>query len=697
MESHPYSYGTKLTGLILHLFFTVVLTIAVFLLASMLSKNIFELSDVGTEQFLDSGYYTKCIEKKCDDLSDYLRLLIKGESRTSEENRRYLQYTNEFKSGDSNFCYWYRIGEAWYTNQPDTKEGQEFDVEAVLMEAKTMGNYLIYDLVDKEFGTDINGMADYFFGGGNQMLWPADDMTLIIGIDTELSAEDDIYEASREYEQLHPLIKVCTFSGLVSLMGWIISLVYLTLATGRRTGEEKIHLNPIDKIKTEILVAAFIFMMVELVILITKVNSEEWAVYGIIVASGTVSLVIDGLFLIFYLSMVRRMKAEMLWETSVACWLERGIRKVFARQKTTVRVLLLFAGHMAVCFILAVGAFYYRSMTALVLLLLFSAGECYMILRKAVEQYQIRLGVEKIRDGALSGKIDIEQLHGEEKSLAEAINNIGEGLLHAVDDSTKNERMKADLITNVSHDIKTPLTSIINYVNLMKLEKIDNERVQGYIQILDEKSQRLRQLTADLVEASKISSGNVKLDMQVIDLVELVYQTSGEFNEKFEQKELTIVTKLPKTAVLIRADGRQLYRVIENLYNNVAKYALEKTRVYVDIAYVEEKVVFSIKNVSEHSLARENSNAGDLTERFIRGDSSRTTEGSGLGLSIAKSLTVLMGGVFDIKVDGDLFKASITFPQYADENGSDPGTEDPVSEDDYVIEELEPEERTEKE
>lgn len=697
MESHPYSYGTKLTGLILHLFFTVVLTIAVFLLASMLSKNIFELSDVGTEQFLDSGYYTKCIEKKCDDLSDYLRLLIKGESRTSEENRRYLQYTNEFKSSDSNFCYWYRIGEAWYTNQPDTKEGQEFDVEAVLMEAKTMGNYLIYDLVDKEFGTDINGMADYFFGGGNQMLWPADDMTLIIGIDTELSAEDDIYEASREYEQLHPWIKVCTFSGLVSLMGGIISLVYLTLATGRRTGEEKIHLNPIDKIKTEILVAAFIFMMVELVILITKVNSEEWAVYGIIVASGTVSLVIDGLFLIFYLSMVRRMKAEMLWETSVACWLERGIRKVFARQKTTVRVLLLFAGHMAVCFVLAVGAFYYQSMTALVVLLLFSAGECYMILRKAVEQYQIRLGVEKIRDGALSGKIDIEQLHGEEKSLAEAINNIGEGLLHAVDDSTKNERMKADLITNVSHDIKTPLTSIINYVNLMKLEKIDNERVQGYIKILDEKSQQLKQLTADLVEASKVSSGNVKLDMQVIDLVELVYQTSGEFNEKFEQKELTIVTKLPKTAVLIRADGRQLYRVIENLYNNVAKYALEKTRVYVDIAYVEEKVVFSIKNVSEHSLARENSNAGDLTERFIRGDSSRTTEGSGLGLSIAKSLTVLMGGVFDIKVDGDLFKASITFPQYVDENSSNPKMEEPASEDDYEIEELEPEERTEKE
>ena len=697
MENHPYSYGTKLTGLILHLFFTVVLTISVFLLASMLSKNIFELSDIGTEEFLDSGYYTKCIENKCNDLSDYLRLLIKGEDRTSEENKRYLQYTNEFKNDDSNFCYWYRIGEAWYTNQPDTEDGQEFDAEAVLMEAKTMGNYLIYDLVDKEFGTDINGMADYFFGGGNQMNWPAEDMTLIIGIDTELSAVDDIYEASQEYQQLHPWIKVCIFSGLVSLMGWIISLVYLTLATGRRTGESQIHLNPIDKIKTEILVAAFIFVMVEFVILIAKVNSDEWAVYGIIVASGTVSLVIDGLFLVFYLSMVRRMKAEMLWETSLACWLERGVRKVFAKRKTTVRVILLFAGHMAVCFILAVGAFYYQNVIALLLLLLFSAWECYMILRKTVEQYQIRQGVEKIRDGALSEKIDLEELHGEERSLAEAINNIGEGLLHAVDDSTKNERMKADLITNVSHDIKTPLTSIINYVNLIKLEKIDNERVQGYIKILDEKSQRLKQLTADLVEASKISSGNVKLDMQVIDLVELVYQTSGEFNEKFEQKELTIVTKLPKTAVLIRADGRQLYRVIENLYNNVAKYALEKTRVYVDIAYAEEKVIFSIKNVSERSLARENSNAGDLTERFIRGDSSRTTEGSGLGLSIAKSLTVLMGGTFDITVDGDLFKAAITFPQYADENGKAIEQTDAADETEYEIEELEPGEQTDEE
>ena len=155
--------------------------------------------------------------------------------------------------------------------------------------------------------------------------------------------------------------------------------------------------------------------------------------------------------------------------------------------------------------------------------------------------------------------------------------------------------------------------------------------------------------------------------------MELVYQTSGEFNEKFEQKELTIVTKRPRNPVLIQADGRQLYRVIENLYNNVAKYALEKTRVYVEITNDDRQTVFSIKNVSERSLARENSNAGDLTERFTRGDVSRTTEGSGLGLSIAKNLTVLMGGSFDISVDGDLFKATITF---LEEDSSEPKTDE---------------------
>lgn len=668
MEKKSYTYGMKLTGLILHQFFTIILTVAVFLLGSLVSKSILELADIGTDDFLSSGYYTKCIEQKCSSLNDYLHLMHKGERRSSEEDRRYLQYTNEFRREDTNFCYWYKIDKKWYTNQPDTEDGQEFDTQTVLMEAKTMGDYLLYDMEKKEFGTDIRGLENYFFDSyNNQMYWPLENVVLVIGVDTQLSAMDDLYDAQTEYTKLHPWIKISIVAALVSLMGWILTLVYLTLAAGHQGGETEIRLNSLDKVKTELLVAGFVLITSELIILMGRGSTKSWDVSGLLVASGTISFVIDTMFLIFYLSMVRRLKAEVMWENSLVCWLGKGLEKTFRERTVTVRVLLLFAGHMLVCFVLAVGAFHYNNLYCLLALLMFSGAEAYGILRKSVEHYQILQGVEEIAEGALGAKIDVDDLHGEDKKLAEAINNIGTGLLHAVDDSTKNERMKADLITNVSHDIKTPLTSIINYVNLLKMEHIENERVNNYVRVLDEKSQRLKQLTEDLVEASRISSGNVKLEMQKIDIVELVYQTGGEFNEKFEDKELTIVTKIPQKAIYIMADGRQLYRVIENLYNNVAKYALEKTRVYVDVQAGTEKVLFSIKNVSEKSLATENSNVEDLTERFIRGDSSRTTEGSGLGLSIAKNLTVLMGGRFDIGVDGDLFKANIVFPVYREE------------------------------
>ena len=222
----------------------------------------------------------------------------------------------------------------------------------------------------------------------------------------------------------------------------------------------------------------------------------------------------------------------------------------------------------------------------------------------------------------------------------------------------RNEKMKADLITNVSHDIKTPLTSIINFVDLLKRENIQDERIRGYIDILDQKSQRLKALTNDLVEASKISSGNISLSIEKINLVELINQSIGEFIDKFEEKGLTPMLTLPSEPVFVMADSRGVYRVVENLYNNIYKYALENTRVYVDMDMMGKSVVITFKNISAEPL---NVNSGDLTERFTRGDVSRKTEGSGLGLSIAKSLTEAMNGTFDVTLDGDLFKAIISF------------------------------------
>ena len=243
--------------------------------------------------------------------------------------------------------------------------------------------------------------------------------------------------------------------------------------------------------------------------------------------------------------------------------------------------------------------------------------------------------------------------------MAEGLNRISDGLETALAEQVRSERLKADLITNVSHDIKTPLTSIINYVDLIKREQIDNPTIQKYLEVLEQKSYRLKTLTEDLVEASKASSGNIKLEIHEIDLVEMIQQTNGEFEDKYEASHLKLISTLPNEVILIEADGRRLWRVLENLYNNACKYALENTRVYVGIEDLGNKVVFSIKNISAAPL---NFSPDELTERFVRGDVSRTTEGSGLGLSIAKSLTELQGGTFKLSIDGDLFKAEVTFP-----------------------------------
>ncbi|MDO4962383.1 MAG: HAMP domain-containing sensor histidine kinase, partial [Eubacteriales bacterium] len=270
--------------------------------------------------------------------------------------------------------------------------------------------------------------------------------------------------------------------------------------------------------------------------------------------------------------------------------------------------------------------------------------------------------LKRISEGDVEYEVPEAEFTGSELEAARSINSISVGLGHAINEQVKADRLKADLITNVSHDIKTPLTSIINYVDLIKRENIDNEKVHEYIDVLDRKSARLKKLTEDLVEASKASSGNVKLEMNRLDMAELAGQAGGEFDDKFAARRLELNLSVPGEAALIWADGRHLWRVFENLYNNAAKYAMEGTRIYAEVVKEGGDVIFRIKNVSQDKL---NISPDELTERFIRGDVSRSTEGSGLGLSIAKSLTSLMGGKLIIEIDGDLYKASVVFPEYA--------------------------------
>ena len=294
------------------------------------------------------------------------------------------------------------------------------------------------------------------------------------------------------------------------------------------------------------------------------------------------------------------------------------------------------------------------------LMLLTEAGAAYIVVKSSVAKSRIKRGIREIASGNVDYQIPLEHLKGQNLQMAEMVNDIGNGLQRAVEEGMKSERLKTDLITNVSHDIKTPLTSIINYVDLLKRENFEDPKIRGYLDILETKAHRLKTLTEDVVEASKVSSGNITLEMMDVNLVEMINQTEGEFTEKFEAKNLKVVQSLPDVPAMIHVDGRRMWRVLENIYNNAAKYAMPGTRVYADLWLQEEKVIISLKNISEQPL---NISADELTERFIRGDISRSTEGSGLGLSIAKSLTEMQGGVFRLYLDGDLFKATIEFPR----------------------------------
>lgn len=293
------------------------------------------------------------------------------------------------------------------------------------------------------------------------------------------------------------------------------------------------------------------------------------------------------------------------------------------------------------------------------LMLILKAVVLALLIAEGVQRQKLLEGVEAMKTGTEETRIPTERLFRDNRQMAEAVNELGEGLRSAVQEQMKSERMKADLITNVSHDLKTPLTSIINYVDLMKREPIHNAKAEEYLGVLDQKSQRLKQLTEDLVEASRASSGNVTLQITRIDLKELLMQTSGEFEERFSSRGLRFVADYPQEPLFVKADGRRLWRIIENLYRNVEKYAMPHTRVYLDVRRDGDEAVISMKNISEQPL---DISAEELTERFTRGDESRTTEGSGLGLAIAKDLTELQNGRFEIYLDGDLFKVTVAFP-----------------------------------
>lgn len=499
------------------------------------------------------------------------------------------------------------------------------------------------------------------------------DFVFAVSVDTKFFVADSMADEAENYETYSKLMFPMLAGAIFGSVLWLIGMVWLTVTAGRRPEDEEIHLNGFDRWYTEIAAGTVIGIWLAGTIISGTLIANSSLGYSHVVVTVIVICLICGTytmawFLIGYLSLVRRIKAGTLWKNSlirkVLKWIGKcsgklaDFARVFSRNTAEKIKVLLVGGAFLFLQFLIIGCVFSGAGVFLLALMAVDVAVMIFAIRKADGLDLIMDGLKKISDGELQYKIKTDTLTGKQKVMAEYINNIGSGLDAAVENSLKKERMQTELITNVSHDLKTPLTSIINYVDLMKRENPTDPKIQEYLRILDEKSQRLKVLTEDVVEASKASTGNIKLEMNDIDFVEMVQQVIGEFEEKFQEKNLTMMVHFTDEPSIIYADGQRMWRVLENVFGNVVKYAMEGTRVYAEISNRNKKVTFSLKNISAQPL---NISADELTERFIRGDVARNTEGSGLGLSIAKSLTELQGGEFKLYLDGDLFKVMITF------------------------------------
>lgn len=493
------------------------------------------------------------------------------------------------------------------------------------------------------------------------------------------SYTEDFYEYSQVAIMNNILDKIsifkeyCYFIIPVSTILIILILMYLIISIGYKKGENGIVLNDFDKTPLEIIIFFAIIIGCIPFILLEGITRDYNGIISLVVTGG---LVIYVLCAIILNTTIKRIKSKTFFKSTITGkilkWIYVCGGVVYHKLKIVwdtltyssdlkVKVIIKFIIISALAiFIFLV---FHNSGMVVVLEFILIAVTLYKIIKFIKNCSQIERKLKEMYEEDNSNKLYEEDFGNEFKNSVRYLNNISNGFENAIQDRMKSERMKIELITNVSHDIKTPLTSIINYVDLLKKENINNEQAKEYIEILDSKSQRLKKLTEDLVEASKVSTGNISLNLEKINVVELVKQATGEFEDKFKKRGLETIINADKNEVDIMADSRYMYRIIENLFSNVSKYALENSRVYIDIKQSKEdnlanNVIIEVKNISKDKL---NISAEELMQRFVRGDKSRTTEGSGLGISIAQNLTELQKGKFELKLDGDLFKVKIIF------------------------------------
>ncbi|MCT4563114.1 MAG: sensor histidine kinase [Maledivibacter sp.] len=569
--------------------------------------------------------------------------LIEKELKAFNSHLRELQNSNEI-------LYYVSDGENEFTNSP-SKSKDYF---------KNHPAYIVFDKSEEiVFPEEVKNNHRYYRITNDTAQLEEGIHTMYIAF-----AKQPLNDRIKEWEKNKANTTETLYKIAGLLAGVLLAFIYLILVIGRKSfNDNKLHLNIIDRLYNDINIALCLGVIVSWFAAMEFVFIND--IYEIILP---ITAILGAFGLILVISLIKQIKNRTLIKHTLIYNIFNKlftlVKQIFNSGSTGIKTILIMVGYPLITglasfmFVLFIDDF----IPAMFMFFVFftTIGIATWITLKKVKDFNsIKEGVEKIKNGNIHHTIMVSE-NGEFGKLASNINSIADGLNKAVANELKSERLKTELISNVSHDIRTPLTSIITYIDLLKKEGLASENADRYLEVLDQKSIRLKTLTDDLFEASKASSGNIPVNLEKIDIISLLSQGMGELDDKLASSGLDFKFNYPSEKVFVKADGKLLWRVIENLMFNIFKYALKNSRVYIDVIDSDNTANIIIKNISSYEL---NIDANELMERFKRGDESRNSEGSGLGLSIARSLVELQNGKFNIEIDGDLFKAIIILPK----------------------------------
>ena len=526
------------------------------------------------------------------------------------------------------------------------------------------------------FSSDHLGDAPYYFDAYSNPVLEQSNYKFYGAVRDPLLPGDAFYDMGQDFSYAKQSLPVLFAVFFVSLLGAAVCLIHLIRLAGQKERYGRVQFMVVDRIYNEVhFLLVFLYAVASTMVATTLIETilqgtvQFWS-YVFATMLGVLYLSAVAIGLSYILSVSRQVKDRSFFRNT---WISASIRRMseLFTGKTfrgwMVIVMLCYGlGNCALMGAIVLAPIYGYSRIAMLFgvgLLLFNVFCMYLFIRALRSLKEIMVSVKESAKGNFSYALDLNKISPSFLNFAEDVANIQEGFKNAVDDAVKGERMKAELITNVSHDLKTPLTSIISYVDLLKNENLENERAGAYVEVLHEKSYRLKQLIEDLIEASKASSGNLTVEKMRVDYKQLTLQAMGEMEDKTDAVGLIFKVSCEEP-IFINADGGHMWRILENLLSNVIKYSMPNSRVYVDIFKMDGYGVLVMKNISAAPIDFDETR---LTERFVRGDESRTTEGSGLGLSITQSLAEIQGGSFGIQVDGDLFKSIVSIPLWVDE------------------------------